>query len=68
MTTVVKNGQKVPVERRTPESAAARARTKGVVKGQLYKPRAPIYPKAVHGFWRRRIRVSGAQLAPSGRF
>ncbi len=53
MSTVVKHGQKVPAERRVPESAAAKARTKGLVKGQLYKPRTPIYPKAVHGVWRR---------------
>jgi len=35
-----------------PVSAAARARAKDQVGGGLYKPRAPIYPKLVHGRWR----------------
>ncbi|WP_369059426.1 cytochrome c oxidase accessory protein CcoG [Caulobacter sp. 73W] len=33
-------------------SAAARAKGKGPVAGQLYKPRQQIYPKLVHGRWR----------------
>lgn len=37
---------------RTAVSAAARAKGKGEVQGQLYKPRQPIYPKLVHGKWR----------------
>jgi cytochrome c oxidase accessory protein FixG len=36
-----------------PESAAGRARRKGDAGGGLYKPRAPIYPKLVHGKWRK---------------
>ncbi|WP_293481176.1 cytochrome c oxidase accessory protein CcoG [Phenylobacterium sp.] len=36
-----------------PVSAAERARAKGDAKGSLYKPRQPIYPKLVHGQWRR---------------
>lgn len=35
-----------------PVSAAARARASGDPGGGLYKPRAPIYPKLVHGRWR----------------
>lgn len=35
------------------ESAAARLRAKANAKGGLYKPRTPIYPKDVHGYWRR---------------
>jgi len=34
-----------------PMSAAARVRAKAV-KGGLYQPRVPIYPKLVHGRWR----------------
>ena len=34
-----------------PVSAAGRVRAKSAVGG-LYKPRAPIYPKLVHGRWR----------------
>ncbi|MDZ4373169.1 MAG: cytochrome c oxidase accessory protein CcoG [Phenylobacterium sp.] len=34
-------------------SAAARVRDKARDTGSLYKPRAPIYPKLVHGPWRR---------------
>jgi cytochrome c oxidase accessory protein FixG len=37
----------------TPASAAVKARAKGDAKGGLYKPRTPIYPKDVQGFWRR---------------
>lgn len=33
-------------------SAAARARASGDARGGLYKPRAAIYPKLVHGRWR----------------
>ncbi|MET0336976.1 MAG: cytochrome c oxidase accessory protein CcoG [Caulobacter sp.] len=33
-------------------SVAARAKGKGSVEGQLYKPRQQIYPKLVHGRWR----------------
>lgn len=36
-----------------PRSAAARAREKGDAHGGLYKRRTPIYPKLVHGAWRR---------------
>jgi cytochrome c oxidase accessory protein FixG len=36
-----------------PESAAQHARKKGDAGGGLYKPRTPIYPKLVHGHWRR---------------
>ncbi|WP_293677212.1 cytochrome c oxidase accessory protein CcoG [uncultured Phenylobacterium sp.] len=36
-----------------PESAAAHARKRGDAGGGLYKPRTPIYPKLVHGHWRR---------------
>jgi cytochrome c oxidase accessory protein FixG len=36
------------------ESASARAKAKGHIPGDgLYKPREPIYPKLVHGQWRR---------------
>ncbi|HEX7944489.1 MAG TPA: cytochrome c oxidase accessory protein CcoG, partial [Phenylobacterium sp.] len=36
-----------------PESAAVHARKRGDAGGSLYKPRTPIYPKLVHGQWRR---------------
>jgi hypothetical protein len=36
-----------------PESAAVHARKRGDAGGGLYKPRTPIYPKLVHGLWRR---------------
>jgi cytochrome c oxidase accessory protein FixG len=36
-----------------PESAAERVRRKEKGGGGLYKPRVPIYPKLVHGQWRR---------------
>jgi cytochrome c oxidase accessory protein FixG len=42
-----------PAERRAPESAAGRVRRKGDPGGGLYRPRTPIYPKLVHGTWRR---------------
>lgn len=35
-----------------PVSAAAKARKSADPGGGLYKPRAPIYPKLVHGRWR----------------
>jgi cytochrome c oxidase accessory protein FixG len=41
-----------PVNREAPLSAAERLRAKDK-KGDLYKPRVPIYPKLVHGRWRR---------------
>jgi cytochrome c oxidase accessory protein FixG len=36
-----------------PVSAAARVRAKSGAGGGLYQPRIPIYPKLVHGRWRR---------------
>ena len=33
-------------------SVAEKARARSVWSGSLYKPRAPIYPKLVHGKWR----------------
>jgi cytochrome c oxidase accessory protein FixG len=49
MTVVIdKRGKPAP-----PASAAARARQRGDAGGGLYKPRTPIYPKLVHGRWRR---------------
>lgn len=42
-----------PPEPKGPESAAEHARRKGVAGAALYKPRTPIYPKLVHGHWRR---------------
>src|SRR5579872_1565408 len=36
-----------------PESAAEHARRRGEAGKSLYKPRTPIYPKLVHGHWRR---------------
>jgi len=36
-----------------PESAAERVRRKEKGTGSLYQPRVPIYPKLVHGHWRR---------------
>ncbi|MGZ3313117.1 MAG: cytochrome c oxidase accessory protein CcoG [Caulobacteraceae bacterium] len=55
MTTVIKDGERVSAEPQPagPVSAAAKARAKGSAGGGLYKPRMPIYPKAVHGFWRK---------------
>lgn len=44
--------ERVP-PRAGPESAIRRARERGDAKGSLYKPRTPIYPKLVHGTWRR---------------
>lgn len=36
-----------------PQSAAGRVREKAKGTGGLYQPRVPIYPKLVHGQWRR---------------
>jgi len=36
-----------------PQSAAGRVREKAKGTGRLYQPRVPIYPKLVHGHWRR---------------
>ena len=36
-----------------PQSAAGRVREKAKGTGGLYQPRVPIYPKLVHGHWRR---------------
>ena len=36
-----------------PRSAAGKARDKAKGTGGLYQPRVPIYPKLVHGQWRR---------------
>lgn len=36
-----------------PQSAAGRVREKAKGSGGLYQPRVPIYPKLVHGQWRR---------------
>jgi cytochrome c oxidase accessory protein FixG len=53
MPTLIDN-TKPKTENRTAVSAAARAKDKGAPKGGgLYKPREPIYPKLVHGTWRR---------------
>ncbi len=38
--------------RHGPVSAAAAVRAKAGGDDKLYKPRTPIYPKLVHGFWR----------------
>lgn len=54
MTVVIDRTRTLPPEARRDGSvsAAARARSKGDPGGGLYKPRAPIYPKLVHGRWR----------------
>lgn len=57
MPTLIDNTKPKP-ETREAVSAAARAKAKGAPKGApkgggLYKPREPIYPKLVHGTWRR---------------
>jgi cytochrome c oxidase accessory protein FixG len=46
-------GTEAEPPRTGPESAIQHARQKGDAKGSLYKPRTPIYPKLVHGQWRR---------------
>ena len=51
MTVVIDKRPKKPAGE--PESAAAHARKRGDAGGGLYKPRTPIYPKLVHGQWRR---------------
>ncbi|MDG2521821.1 cytochrome c oxidase accessory protein CcoG [Caulobacter segnis] len=51
MPTLIDNTRPKP-ETRPAISVAARAKGKGEVKGQLYKPRQQIYPKLVHGRWR----------------
>jgi len=54
MTVVIDNLSKPsPVQRNGPESASERARRRGDAGKSLYKPRTPIYPKLVHGRWRR---------------
>lgn len=54
MTTVIDTVSKsTPPEGPGPQSAAEKARQKARDKGELYKPRVPIYPKLVHGKWRR---------------
>ncbi|WP_340647366.1 cytochrome c oxidase accessory protein CcoG [Phenylobacterium sp.] len=50
--TVVIDRTKPEAPKTGPVSAAARVRAKGFTLG-LYKPRTPIYPKLVHGQWRR---------------
>jgi len=54
MTTVIERRKPADVEAPSSHrvSAAAAARAKGHTGGGLYKPRTPIYPKLVHGFWR----------------
>lgn len=51
MPTVIDNVSRKPAE--GPQSAAGKVREKAKDKGSLYKPRVPIYPKLVHGQWRR---------------
>ncbi|RAK62798.1 cytochrome c oxidase accessory protein CcoG [Phenylobacterium kunshanense] len=54
MTVIIDNTKKTAAgDGRGPVSAAEKARAKGDAKGGLYKPREPIYPKLVHGQWRR---------------
>jgi cytochrome c oxidase accessory protein FixG len=54
VTVVIDNTKKTAAgDGRGPISAAEKARAKGDAKGGLYKPREPIYPKLVHGQWRR---------------
>jgi len=54
MTTVIDTVSKTPPpEGPGPQSVAEKARQKARDKGELYKPRVPIYPKLVHGKWRR---------------
>jgi cytochrome c oxidase accessory protein FixG len=52
MTTVINTVAK-PDPDDGPRSAAERVREKARNTGGLYKPRVPIYPKLVHGRWRR---------------
>jgi cytochrome c oxidase accessory protein FixG len=53
MTVVIDKVSGQSAHRDAPASAADRAKAKGDAKGGLYKPREPIYPKLVHGKWRR---------------
>ena len=58
MTVVINRSGKVPPEGDPPHaaepvSAAQRVRAKAEAGGKLYQARVPIYPKLVHGFWRR---------------
>ncbi len=54
MTVVIDNTKKTAAgDGRGAVSAAEKVRAKGDAKGGLYKPREPIYPKLVHGQWRR---------------
>ena len=50
--TVVIDRTNAPKRGAGPVSAAAHARKSADPGGGLYKPRAPIYPKLVHGRWR----------------
>lgn len=52
MTVVIDRTPKPDPEKGGPLSPAERLRRKSGVSG-LYKPRTPIYPKLVHGQWRR---------------
>ena len=54
MTVVIDRTPKPPEgSAQPPVSAAARVRAKAKDGPGLYKPRTPIYPKRVHGHWRR---------------
>lgn len=53
MTVVINRVPKPPGETADPVSAAERLRRKSGDGPGLYKPRTPIYPKLVHGQWRR---------------
>jgi cytochrome c oxidase accessory protein FixG len=54
VTVVIDRTKGDPPKRPTePVSAAARVRAISSTKGGLYQARVPIYPKLVHGFWRR---------------
>ena len=53
MTTVIDTTRQGAPEPQGPKSAAKRVREKSKATGGLYKPRVPIYPKLVHGQWRR---------------
>ncbi|MBL8555837.1 MAG: cytochrome c oxidase accessory protein CcoG [Phenylobacterium sp.] len=52
MTVVIDRANR-PAASRSAESAADHARQRGDAGNSLYKPRTPIYPKLVHGHWRR---------------
>ncbi|MBS0332956.1 MAG: cytochrome c oxidase accessory protein CcoG [Proteobacteria bacterium] len=54
MTTVIDTvSRSATAQRNGPESASEHARRRGDAGKSLYKPRTPIYPKLVHGRWRR---------------